>query len=713
MPADVEAEIARLSAEIRKHDALYYRQDAPIISDAEYDALRRRLEALETAHPEFKSPDSPTQTVGAPGLETFAKVHHSQPMLSLNNAFSEEEVREWENRTRKFLGLSSDSIIAYACEPKIDGLSFSARYIHGKFVQGATRGDGETGESITENLKAVRSFPIHLKGSDWPEILEVRGEVYMTHAHFIELNAARERAQEPLFANPRNAAAGSLRQLDAQVTQARKLNYAVHGLGEASADLGSTLSEIYACLKKMGFALASDLTAPLITEGGLSEALEYTHTLQQMRSQLPYDIDGAVYKISRLDWQERLGYVSRAPRWALAHKFPAEQAKTTVENIIIQVGRTGTLTPVAELTPVNVGGVIVSRASLHNEDEILRKDIRIGDTVTIQRAGDVIPQITGVDLTQRRTDAAPYLFPQHCPICGSLALREESEAARRCTGGLICEAQAVERLRHFVSKGALDIEGLGEKQIETFWRDGLIRTPADIFTLPSKIEQIKAREGWGDKSASNLAQAIDRARKVTLSKFIYALGIRHIGEVTAKLLARHYGSFEKMMGTIKAPPPAGGRLGGGLDDKIEDIMPPPQPSPYGGGGSTAELTTIDGIGPKAVEALQEFFLEPHNKEAIDALARILTIEDDIPVTMPNSPICGKTVVFTGTLTRMSRQEAKVRAEHLGAKVASSVSPKTDYLVAGADAGSKAKKAAELGIKVVSEEEWDSLCLRAD
>lgn len=674
---DAKQEWKKLAEQIRHHNKLYYQKDAPEISDAEYDKLFRRLEALERQFPALAVPDSPTQKVGAAPLATFDKVKHSVPMLSLNNAMNEEEVREWDERIRRFLGLSADDAIEYVCEPKIDGLSFSARYENGIFVQGTTRGDGEVGENVTANLATV--LPEKLKGNP-PRLLEVRGEVYMTHKGFEKLNACREAEGEALFANPRNAAAGSLRQLDAEITRSRKLNYFVYGWGEISGALGAEQSVAMSKLESFGFTV---ITLRHVDVGGriacgtLHQVLEgYDKTLNK-RVSLDFDIDGMVYKVNRLDWQERLGVVGRAPRWAIAHKFPAEQAKTVVEAIDIQVGRTGALTPVARLKPVTVGGVVVSNATLHNEDEIERKGVRVGDTVVVQRAGDVIPQVVEVD-TKKPRGKKKYQFPDHCPVCGSLAVREEGEVARRCTGGLMCEAQLVERLRHFVARGAMDIEGLGEKQITAFFEDGLVKSPVDIFRLPEKSADIAAREGWGEKSAENLMAAIEKSRDVPLARFIFALGIRHVGDITAKLLARHYVSYKAWASAME-------KL-----HKSDEAM--------------AALDNIDGIGPKVAGAISDFFREPHNVAIVHGLAKELNIRDAEAVAS-DSPVSGKTVVFTGALARMSRDEAKARAEALGAKVASSVSAKTDYVVAGEDAGSKLKKAKELGVRILSEDEW--------
>jgi DNA ligase (NAD+) len=659
----------KLADEIRRHDILYHQQDRPVISDAQYDKLRRELEELEKQFPELQTPDSPTRKVGAPPLSKFAKVRHNVPMLSLNNAFSEEDVREWDARNKRFLGLPDDVEILYICEQKIDGLSFSARYKNGKFALGLTRGDGEVGENITENLATVLPGRLH---GDFPKILEVRGEVYMSHANFAALNAVLP--EDEKFANPRNAAAGSLRQKDVSVTASRKLNYFVYGIGEISVNTHFNNSYDYSKLKMLAWGFQVIKTDALT----LNRLFDYYRSMQAARASLNYDIDGLVYKIDDLELRRRLGEVGRAPRWAIAHKFPAEQAITTITGIDIQVGRIGTLTPVARLKPITVGGVVVSNATLHNEDEIQRKDVRVGDTVVVQRAGDVIPQIVSVDVSKRPENSRPYIFPEICPVCGSHAVREEGEVARRCTGGLICQAQLVERLRHFVSRGALDIEGLGEKQIQAFWNDGLIKNVTDIFALADKAEIIRKREGWGKKSLENLLNAIEKSRSVTLEKFIYALGIRHVGEVTAKLLAREYGSAENWFQAVKNLP-------------VSD-------------GEKERMQTIHGIGEIVARSLIDFFAEANNVEIIEKLLAELKVAD-AKTASSNSPVAGKTVVFTGSLTKMTRPEATARAESLGAKVASSVSAKTDYVVAGSDAGSKLKKASELGVKILSEDEW--------
>ncbi len=701
--SDAARDIAELSEQIRAHDALYYQKDAPIISDAEYDALRRRLEQLEAAHPDLIKPDSPTQKVGAAPVETFSKVKHSTPMLSLNNAFSEEEVREWDARVRKFLNLQDQERVLYVCEQKIDGLSFSARYESGNLVLGLTRGDGEFGENVTKNLATV--LPQSLKGN-FPAILEVRGEVYMTHEGFRELNAEREKVGEALFANARNAAAGSLRQLDSKITAQRPLRYFVYGWGELSHDYrmgkyhGSFIADAY----NWGFKYVPEYPNKQLVGAFIEDILKYYQKMLNDRDDIKHDIDGLVYKVSDLAWRERLGTVARAPRWAIAHKFPAEQAITTVEGIDIQVGRTGALTPVARLAPVNVGGVVVSNATLHNEDEIARKDIRVGDTVVIQRAGDVIPQVVEVKKDKRPAHSQAYEFPKTCPACGSHAEREEGEVARRCTGGLICPAQRVERLRHFVSRNAMDIEGLGDVIIETLFDKGLLKDPSSIFHLHGLVAEVKAalaqrrrelaearakakgkeyeakKTKDSDTLIQNLLASIEDKRTVGLARLIYALGIRHIGEETARLLAKHYHNFhdwrEAMTNTLQ-----------------------------GDGDAAHELEAIDGIGPTVVATLKGFFAEPHNGKLLDVLAKELTIMPYEQSAASGSPVAGKTVVFTGTLPTLGRNEAKAQADALGAKVADAVSKKTDYLVAGEAAGSKLKAAQALGITILNEEEW--------
>ena len=674
---EAAAELERLATEIAAHDKAYHAGDAPVISDAEYDALRQLNDAIEAKFPDLVREDSPSKQVGAAPAAGFAKVTHARPMLSLGNVFSEEELRDFVDGLRRFLKeLRDDPTIAieFVAEPKIDGLSVSLRYENGKFVTGATRGDGAVGEDVTENLHTLDEIPKTLKGA--PEILEVRGEVYMTRPDFFEMNKRQEAAGEKVFANPRNAAAGSLRQLDSAISAARPLKLFAYAWGELSEPVGETQWDFLAALEKWGFPVN-----PLARVcGSVEEILENYEKLSEARAGLDYDIDGIVYKVNRLDWQERLGMVSRAPRWAVAHKFPAERAETLLNGITIQVGRTGTLTPVAELAPITVGGVVVSRATLHNEDEIGRKGIRVGDTVVIQRAGDVIPQVVEVVTAKRPGKSKAFVFPEVCPECGSRAVRPEGEAARRCTGGLICPAQALERMKHFVSRNAFDIEGLGTKHIEAFMADDILKTPADIFRLGGHRDDIAGREGWGDKSADNLIAAIDDRRAIDLDRLIYALGIPQVGSATARLLAKQYGTLDNWRNAM-----------GAAENRESEAY--------------AELIDIDGIGPSVAEDILEFFDEAHNRAVLDDLGEVLDVQNFEAPDTGGSPIAGKTVVFTGTLETVTRSEAKVRAESLGAKVAGSVSKKTDYVVAGPGAGSKAKKAAELGIATLTEDEW--------
>jgi DNA ligase (NAD+) len=671
-----------LAAEIAHHDKLYYQKDAPEISDAAYDALRTRLSAIEARFPELIRAESPTFTVGAAPAAGFRKVRHAVPMLSLGNAFSAEDAAEFLARIRRFLGLGADAPIALVAEPKIDGLSCSLRYENGALVQAATRGDGAEGEDVTENVRTIANVPHRLSGNP-PPVVEVRGEVYMDKRDFTALNERRAAAGEPLFANPRNAAAGSLRQLDPSITRQRPLRFFGYAWGEVTTPLAATQWQARGRLAGFGFTL----NEPAERVDSLNGLLAYYARIEAERPRLPFDIDGVVYKVDDLALQERLGFVSRAPRWAIAHKFAAEKARTVLNDILIQVGRTGALTPVAALEPVTVGGVVVSRATLHNEDEIARKDIRIGDTVLVQRAGDVIPQVLGPVDADRPGRGKPYQFPTHCPECGSLAVREEGGAVKRCTGGLICPAQAVERLRHFISRNAFDIEGLGEKTIREFFEEGLVTQPADLFSLKRDHEKafppFAAREGWQEKSVANLFNAIEARRTIPLDRFIFALGIRQIGEATAKLLARRYHS-------VRA-----------LRDAMNDAQ-------VHGSAAYGELLSIEQIGESVADDLLAFFAEPHNQEAVDALLAEIVVTDIEPPAALDSPVAGKTVVFTGTLETMTRQEAKARAEALGAKVAGSVSAKTDYVVAGADAGSKLARARELGVAVLSEPEWREL-----
>lgn len=674
MPWDASVELDDLSRQIAEHDAAYYQRDAPKISDADYDALRRRLDDIEAAFPQLVKPDSPSQRVGAPVSTGFKKVPHAVAMLSLGNAFNDDDVVEFVARVRRFLGLREDEAVEIVCEPKIDGLSVSLRYEKGKLKQGATRGDGATGEDITENLKSLGEIPRTL--NDAPDVLEVRGEVYMTKPDFAALNRAQEDAGRKIFANPRNAAAGSLRQKDPAVTASRPLRMFAYAWGQVSGPLADTHWRFLERLRTWGFP--TNPLAELQTD--VDGCLAFYRRIEEQRATLEYDIDGMVYKVNRLDWQQRLGAVSRAPRWAIAHKFPAEKAQTVLTDITIQVGRTGVLTPVANLEPVTVGGVVVSRATLHNEDEIARKDVRVNDTVIIQRAGDVIPQVVSVVVEKRPGGSQPYVFPDTCPECGSHAERKDGEAATRCTGGLVCPAQRVERLKHFVSRGAFDIEGLGARNMEAFSNEGIVKTPADIFRLRDRADEIAARDGWGRQSANNLFAAIDERRAISFERFIFALGIRQVGQATARTLARQYGSLQGWRRQM---------------DEARDR----ESDAYG------ELVNIDGIGPLVADDLLGFLNEDHNRDVLDDLAGLLTVEDFKAPDTSSSPVAGRTVVFTGSLESLSRAEAKTRAEALGAKVAGSVSKKTDYVVVGADAGSKARKARDLGITTLTEREW--------
>jgi DNA ligase (NAD+) len=687
--AEAAAELARLAAEIAHHDEFYHAKDAPEISDAEYDELRRRNQAIEARFPELIRADSPSRRIGAAPATGFAKVTHRVPMLSLENAFAEEDVRDFFAGIRNFfrrpedLALVAEDVIEVMAEPKIDGLSAALRYERGRLVLGATRGDGVTGEDVTANIRTLKTVPERLHGEDWPELVEVRGEVYLEREGFFAINEERAAAGEPIYANPRNVAAGSLRQLDPAVTGRRPLKFFAYHWGDASRPFAGTHSEALECFRRWGFSVNQH---SLLCRG-VDAVLAYYHEIAARRGELPYDIDGVVYKINDLALQSRLGFVSRAPRWALAHKFPAQQAQTVLRDILISVGRQGALTPVAVLEPITVGGVVVQRATLHNEDEIARKDVRIGDTVIVQRAGDVIPQIVGVVFERRPPGAEPYSFPERCPICESLVVREHGMVARRCTGGLICAAQAVERLKHFVARDCFDIEGLGAKHIAEFWEDGLIRRPGDIFRL--KVETIAQREGWGEVSAAKLIAAIDERRRITLDRFINALGIPQVGQATARLLARHYRAFAAWRG------------------EMEEAQEPDSPS-------RAQLLDVHGIGEDMATDIIGFFAEPHNRAVLDDLAGEVSVLDyEAPAQTIASPFAGKTIVFTGSLEAMSRSEAKARAEALGANVASSVSAKTDYVVIGADAGSKATRAAALGVAMLDEAQWLNLAGLAD
>lgn len=699
-PDEAVIELHRLAEEIAEHDRRYHGEDDPTISDADYDALRRRNSAIEDRFPDLVRPDSPSRRVGAEPASGFGKITHRVPMLSLDNAFDDDDVRDFVGRVRRFLKFDPlMGALGVAAEPKIDGLSLSLRYENGTLVSAATRGDGTIGENVTANARTISDIPQKLSG-EVPEILEIRGEVYMAHADFHALNARMLGNGGKVFANPRNAAAGSLRQLNSEITASRPLRFFAYAWGETSTLPAKTQMGMVRSFECWGFTVNPRMQLCESVE----ELIAVYHSIEEERATLGYDIDGVVYKIDRLDLQERLGFVSRSPRWAIAHKFPAEQAFTILNDIEIQVGRTGALTPVAKLEPVTVGGVVVSNASLHNEDYIkgigqdgepIRRgqDLRVGDTVRIQRAGDVIPQIVDVDLEKRPAGSKPFAFPTECPACGSHAVREENaktgrkDAIRRCTGGLVCPAQATEKLKHFVSRNAFDIDGFGDKQVDAFFADELVTTPADIFTLEARdrlaLTKLRNREGWGAVSARNLFEAINARRTLDLHRFIFALGIRHVGEGNAKLLARAYGSWRGFYDAIIAACDHG-------SDAWED------------------LNAIDGIGSIVAEALTEFFAEPHNKEVLAALLDEVSPKEAEKVEAGGSPVAGKTVVFTGTLERMTRDEAKAMAERFGAKVSGSVSKKTDLVIAGPKAGSKLKKAEELNVEVISEDGWFDL-----
>ncbi|MCA0043835.1 NAD-dependent DNA ligase LigA [Celeribacter litoreus] len=684
---EARAELARLAGLLAQANTAYHTEDAPVISDAEYDALKRRNAEIEARFPELKREDSPTEQVGAAPAEGFGKITHAVRMMSLANAFDDEDVAEFDASVRKYLGAPGE--IAYTAEPKIDGLSLSLRYENGVLISAATRGDGEVGENVTANARTINDIPHEITGA--PEVLEVRGEVYMSHADFAALNARQEERGGKTFANPRNAAAGSLRQLDPEITRSRPLKFFAYAWGEISEPLADTQLGAIKRLADLGFT-----TNPLTerhTE--IAEIIAHYHRIEEQRARLGYDIDGVVYKVDNLELQRRLGFRSTTPRWAIAHKFPAELAWTQLEAIDIQVGRTGALSPVARLTPVTVGGVVVSNATLHNEDyitgldskgETIRdgKDIRVGDWVQVYRAGDVIPKVADVDLARRKSDSVPYTFPTTCPECGSAAIREEGDAVRRCTGGLICPAQAVEKLKHFVSRGAFDIEGLGAKQVEQFYKDGWVKEPADIFELkekygPGNMAQLKNREGWGEKSANKLFDAIDERRAIPLAKLIFGLGIRHVGDTSAGLLATHYGTWEAFEAAMKT-------------------------AEIGIGAAWEDLLSIDGVGDVMAASVVTTFHQEAERASIDRLvAQLSPLEAEKPKS--DSPVSGKTVVFTGTLEKMTRAEAKARAESLGAKVSGSVSAKTDLVVAGPGAGSKEKKARDLGIELLDEDGW--------
>ncbi len=689
---EARSELGRLAGLIAYHDRLYYEKDQPELDDADYDALRQRNKAIETRFPELIRPDSPSQRVGITPATGFKKVRHTVPMLSLDNAFAEGDIEDWLDGIRNFLLEVKDPSVPMEidCETKIDGLSVGLRYENGNLVSAATRGNGFEGEDVTANVKTVGEVPHRLHGEAWPDVLEVRGEVYMNDRDFLKLNEQQEQSGGKLFANPRNAAAGSLRQLDPGVTASRPLRFFAYAWGETSQPFAQTQWEARQKLKAWGFQLNEPARLARVVDADLQDLLAYHDEIQLQRSGLGFSIDGTVLKLNRLDWQSRLGFVSRSPRWAIAWKFPPEQALSVIESIQCQVGRTGKITPVAHLKAISVGGVLVQRATLHNADEIARKDIRVGDTVVIQRAGDVIPQILSVVKERRHALSEPYRFPDQCPVCGSLLVREAGEADTYCTGGLICSAQVVERLKHFVSRNAFDIEGLGEKNLELFHGKGLIRTPVDIFTLEARdglqLPPLREWEGWGELSARKLFDAVQRARAMPLDRFIYALGIHQVGQATARLLARHYltlAHWRECMGKAQRGDP----------------------------DARADLLSIDGMGESILDDLLAFIAEPHNREILDKLTLpehnrppLVTVTDfERPPSA--SPVAGKTVVFTGSLETMTRNEAKAQAMALGANVAGSVSRKTDYVVAGPGAGSKEKQAKELGLKILTERQW--------
>jgi DNA ligase (NAD+) len=684
--AQAKAELKRLAAEIAGHDKRYYQDDAPSVSDAEYDALRRRYDAIEARFPDLRTAESLSLKVGVAPSGRFAKIRHAVPMLSLDNAFSEEDVVDFVDRIRRFLRLPEDETIAFTAEPKIDGLSMSLRYEDGALVKAATRGDGSVGEDVTANVRTLKDVPHRLKGKNIPPVAEMRGEIYMTKQAFLALNKRQAEAGDTVFANPRNSAAGSLRQKDPTVTASRPLHFFAYSWGELTTVPADTQSGMLDWMKRAGFDVN-----PLTKEcRSVEELLAFHRDIEQKRASLDYDIDGVVYKVDRLDWQRRLGFVSRNPRWAIAHKFAAEKATTTVKAIGIQVGRTGALTPIARLEPVTVGGVVVSNATLHNEDEIERLGVRVGDTVTIQRAGDVIPQVLDVLLEKRPKDSKPYKFPTHCPCPLHTAVVREAiaggeEGARsHCTGEFACPYQKIEHLKNFVSRRAFDIDGLGEKQLEFFFEQGWVKEPADIFTLQARNAKLKLeeQEGYGEVSVRNLFGAIESRREIALERFIYALGMRHIGDTTARALARGYGSWQAFHDACLA-------VAKGDDE------------------TRAEMDNIDQIGTTVIDSIAAYFGEAHNRGIVERLTRQVNIIDaEKPAA--NTVVAGKTVVFTGSLEKMTRDEAKAMAERLGAKVAGSVSKKTDYVVAGPGAGSKLAKAKEAGVSVLTEDEWFEL-----
>lgn len=771
---EVEAsrELAKLAMEIAFHDARYHGEDDPVISDADYDVMRRRNEAIEARFPQFVREDSPSNRVGHPVRQSkFEKVTHARPMLSLDNAFSDEDVEEFVGRVRRFLGLSDAAIVELTAEPKIDGLSLALRYENGDLTLAATRGDGEVGENVTVNARTIDNIPQTLAGDSVPEIIEVRGEVYIGKSDFNRLNAEQEASGGKVFANPRNAAAGSLRQLDSSITASRPLKFFAYAWGEMSNVPAPSQMEMVELFESWGFSVNPLMKRVL----GATGAVEQYRLIEGQRATLDYDIDGVVYKVDRLDWQERLGMVARAPRWAIAHKFPAEQATTVVNDIDIQVGRTGALTPVAKLEPVTVGGVVVSNATLHNPDEIERLGVRIGDTVVIQRAGDVIPQVVSVVMSERPATSEPFEFPTSCPVCGSLAASEGDDVVVRCTGGLVCSAQRVERLSHFVSRNAFDIDGLGEKQIAQLFERDWVHDPADIFKLARRNEEeghaLETWSGWGDLSVTNLMAAIEARRTIEFHRFLFGLGIPSIGQETGRILARHFSEIEAFVAYLAKAKEIADMAPEGFDaqdmsslnyvlmrlghlKEFAAVLMPDDLFAAGEGipglvhervarieagklkgdnlklahlrrvagfadreglafptamaaklyAHNQELAAIDGIGVDVILNLEDFYFEPQNRAVLEALLDELTIEP-AAAQATDSPVSGKTVVFTGTLVAMTRAEAKSNAEALGAKVAGSVSAKTDFVVAGPGAGSKLKKAQSLGVRVMSEDEW--------
>ncbi|MES3027807.1 MAG: NAD-dependent DNA ligase LigA [Pseudomonadota bacterium] len=763
--AQAALELTRLSDEIAAHDIRYHQEDAPSISDGEYDELKRRNAALEAAFPHLIRENSPSTRVGAARAEQFSPVEHGVPMLSLDNAFSNDDALEFDAKIRRFLRLSGAEPVAYTAEPKIDGLSASLRYEKGVLVQGATRGDGRTGEDVTENLRTLAEIPKRLSGEGWPDVIEIRGEVYLGHEEFAALNAANEAAGQKTYANPRNAAAGSLRQIDPKITATRPLRFFAYAWGLFSQPFAQTQWEALGLLKSWGFQTTPE-SQRVISGQGLLDAYA---AMEALRPKLGYDIDGVVYKVDRLDWQQRLGFITRTPRWAVARKFPAQQARTILEAIDVQVGRTGAVTPVARLRPVTVGGVVVENATLHNADEIARKDVRIGDTVILQRAGDVIPQIVGPVLDERPADSVPFEFPTHCPCPLKTPLAKETTAAgvetvvRRCTGEFACPFQRIEHLRHFVSRRAYDIEGLGEKQLTAFYERGWVREPADIFRLArdeEKLAELRTTDGYGETSVRNLVAGIEAKRSIPLDRFIFGLGIRHIGETTSTALARHFETVEHFITTANAAaakrPGVGAQALSELDGvgptAVEAILayarhPQALLIPAGAsleehlrlaiprlntrarqslaesfgdwatflaaakaalsempGEEFREISSVDAVGPVAARMVAEFFGEEHNRAKVDSLLAELSV---IPAQRPktDTAVAGKTIVFTGSLEKMTRDEAKAQAEALGAKVSGSVSKKTDLVVAGPGAGSKLKTATDLGIQVMTEDEW--------